>query len=251
MQFMHSKPRGRARSVPPLCDPFGHMSRMKPTYCRLALFPLLFLGLSIAHGISNQDGGAPQARISPDSVRVTVIDGDDIRFLRLSGVERLSQNRVTQIVQDDQGFIWLATQHGLDRYDGYEFRMFKNEPTEPNSLCGVFMLALFKDRSGTLWMGCEHGLDRFDPTTETFAHYQIFPGATPHRSDQVRHILADPDGILWLSTGRGLCRLDSRSQRVTWFHHDAGDRLSLSSDDLKSTGRDRRGVFWGDRKSVV
>jgi ligand-binding sensor domain-containing protein/signal transduction histidine kinase len=217
---------------------------MKPTYCRLALLPLLFLGLSTAHGISNPDGGAPQARISPDSVRVTVIDGDDIRFLRLSGVERLSQNRVTQIVQDDQGFIWLATQHGLDRYDGYEFRLFKNEPTEPNSLCGVFMLALFKDRSGTLWMGCEHGLDRFEPATEAFVHYQVGFGTIPRLSDAVRHIYGDPNGVLWLSTGRGLCRLDPQSRKTTWFHHNADDPLSLSSDDIKSSGNDRHGAFW-------
>jgi hypothetical protein len=56
--------------------------------------------------------------------------------------------------------MWLATQHGVDRYDGYEFRMFKNDPRQANSLCGVFMLSLFKDRSGTLWMGCEHDLAR-------------------------------------------------------------------------------------------
>ena len=244
MQFMHSKPRGRARSVPPLCDPFGHMSRMKPTYCRLALLPLLFLGLSTAHGISNPDGGAPEARINPDPVRVNVIEGDDVRFLRLSGIEGLSQNRVTQIVQDDQGFMWLATQHGVDRYDGYQFRMFKNDPHQPNSLCGVFMFSLFKDRSGTLWMGCEHGLDRFDPSTETFVHYQIASDSVPHLADAVRHIYEDASGMLWLSTGHGLCRLDPHSRKTTWFRHNAGDRLSLSSDDIKSSGQDRQGVFW-------
>ena len=217
---------------------------MKPTYCRLALLPLLFLGLSTAHGISNPDGGAPQARISPDPVRVNVIEGDDVRFLRLSGIEGLSQNRVTQIVQDDQGFMWLATQHGVDRYDGYQFRMFKNDPHQPNSLCGVFMFSLFKDRSGTLWMGCEHGLDRFDPSTETFVHYQIASDSVPHLADAVRHIYEDASGMLWLSTGHGLCRLDPHSRKTTWFRHNAGDRLSLSSDDIKSSGQDRQGVFW-------
>ncbi len=216
------------------------MPGMKPTFCGFPLLVLLLCGLPSAQGISSPHEGVPQARMNPDPVRLNVIDGDDIRFLRLSGVERLSQNRVNQIVQDDQGFMWFATQHGVDRYDGYEFRLFKNDPAQPNSPCGVLMLSLFKDRSGTLWMGCEHGLDRFEPTTEAFVHYEFDPGTT----DVVRHISEDPSGMLWLSTGHGLGRLDPHSRKITWFRHNAGDPLSLSSDDVKSTGSDRRGGFW-------
>jgi len=52
------------------------------------------------------------------SVRMPAIDGDDIRFSRLSTAQGLSQTQVAQIVQDDQGFVWFGTQYGLDRYDG-------------------------------------------------------------------------------------------------------------------------------------
>jgi ligand-binding sensor domain-containing protein/signal transduction histidine kinase len=218
---------------------------MRPSFFGLSLIALFFFGLAGARSGPSPDAGeAPQARFNPDPVRVNVVEGDDVRFLRLSGIEGLSQNRVTQIVQDDQGFMWLATQHGVDRYDGYQFRMFKNEPHQANSLCGVFMLSLFKDRSGTLWMGCEHGLDRFDPSTESFVHYRISFGTVPHQSEAVRHIYEDAGGILWLSTGQGLCRLDPHSRKTTWYRHSAGDRLSLSSDDIKSSGEDRHGVFW-------
>jgi ligand-binding sensor domain-containing protein/signal transduction histidine kinase len=224
---------------------WAHVSCVTPTFRTVSLLALLFFGLPSARGSASPDaGGVPQARINPDPVRVNVIEGDDVRFLRLSGVEGLSQNRVTQIVQDDQGFIWLATQHGVDRYDGYQFRMFKNDPAQPNSLCGVFMLSLFKDRAGTLWMGCESGLDRFEPGTGAFVHYQIASETIPRLSDAVRHIYEDAGGMLWLSTGHGLCRLDPHSRKTTWFHHNPGDRLSLSSDDIKSSGRDQHGVFW-------
>jgi ligand-binding sensor domain-containing protein/signal transduction histidine kinase len=218
---------------------------MRPTFCRLALLALSFFGLPSVQGSSSPDaGGVPQARISLETVRVNVVEGDDIRFPRLSGVESLSQSRVTHIVQDNQGFMWFGTQYGVDRYDGYQFKIFKNDPAQPNSLCGVYMLSLFKDRSGTLWMGCEHGFDRFDPSTETFIHYQIASDTAPHLSDAVRHIYEDPSGMLWLSTGRGLARLDPHSQRTTWFHHDANNPFSLSSDDVKSSGQDRQGGFW-------
>jgi ligand-binding sensor domain-containing protein/signal transduction histidine kinase len=218
---------------------------MRPTFCRPSLLALSFFGLASAQGSSSPDAGeAPQARFNPEPVRVNVIEGDDVRFLRPSGIEGLSQNRVTQIVQDDQGFMWLATQHGVDRYDGYQFRMFKKDPRQANSLCGVFMLSMFKDRSGTLWMGCEDGLDRFDPSTEIFVHNPISSDAVPHQSDAVRHVYEDANGFLWLSTGHGLCKLDPHSRKTTWYRHSADDRLSLSSDDIKSSGEDRHGVFW-------
>ena len=226
------------------------LRRMRPSFCRLSLpalslLALSFFGLAGAQGSSSPDAAdVPQARFNPDPVRLNVIEGDDLRFLRVSGIEGLSQNRVTQIVQDDQGFMWLATQHGVDRYDGYQFRMFKNDPHQANSLCGVFMLSLFKDHSGTLWMGCEYGLDRFDPATEIFAHNPIHSDTVPHQSDAVRHVYEDANGILWLSTGHGLCKLDPQSRKTTWYRHTADDRFSLSSDDIKSSGADRHGVFW-------
>jgi ligand-binding sensor domain-containing protein/signal transduction histidine kinase len=218
---------------------------MGPTFYRLSLLTFLLFGLPSAQGSSSPNsGGPPQARINPDTVRLNVVEGDDIRFLPLSGLESLSQSRVTHIVQDDQGFMWFGTQYGVDRYDAYQFKVFKNDPGQPSSLCGVYMLSLFKDRSGTLWMGCENGLDRFDPSSETFIHYRIASDGVPHLSDVVRHIHEDSSGMLWLSTGRGLARLDPHSRQTTWFHHDTNDSLSLSSNDVKSSGQDRQGQFW-------
>jgi ligand-binding sensor domain-containing protein/signal transduction histidine kinase len=217
---------------------------MKTTFARVLLVSLMVCGSRNAWASADSIGGVLQAHFNPLPVRLSLVDGDDIRFLRPSGIEGLSQNRITQIAQDDQGFIWLATQHGVDRYDGYEFRIFKNDPHEVNSLCGVFMLSLFKDRSGSLWMGCENGLDRFDPSTERFAHYRISSSQVPHLSDVVRHIYEDPDGMLWLSTGRGLCKLDPHTSKTTWFRHKEDDPLSLSSDNIKSSGQDRSGMFW-------
>jgi hypothetical protein len=90
----------------------------------------------------------PQVRVNPEIVHLPVKEGSDIRFVRLSRAQGLSQQRVTHIVQDDQGFMWFGTQYGLNRFDGYQFRVFKREPDDPASLCGVFISALFKDRAG-------------------------------------------------------------------------------------------------------
>jgi ligand-binding sensor domain-containing protein len=75
-----------------------------------------------------------------DSVEVvTLIDGDDLRFSRLSTAQGLSQTRVDHVVQDDRGFMWFATQYGLNRYDGYSYKIFAHDAARETSLSCVYI----------------------------------------------------------------------------------------------------------------
>jgi signal transduction histidine kinase/ligand-binding sensor domain-containing protein len=171
-----------------------------------------------------------------------VAEGGDMRFIRLGRSRGLSQQLVTKIVQDDRGFLWFGTQFGLNRYDGYNFRIFKNDPADPGSLCDVVISSLFIDRSGRLWIGCDYVLDRYDPQTETFVHYRL--AQSTGIGGSVRHISQDRTGMLWLSTGNGLYGLDPITGKIAHFGHDDADPSSLSSDDIRSSGEDRAGTFW-------
>jgi PAS domain S-box-containing protein len=185
----------------------------------------------------------PQAHFNR-AVRLPVIDSNDVRFARLSTSSGLSQTRVAYIVQDGTGFIWFGTQYGLNRYDGYNFKVFTHVEKRPNSLSGVYIHSLFKDRSGMLWIGCDQYLDRLDPRTERFTHYRLGsqdPNAVP---EPVVHIRQDRAGFLWLSTGKGLYRLDPATGEISHYEHDANDSQSLSSDDIKAAGEDREGNLW-------
>ena len=148
--------------------------------------------------------GPRQAHVDPRTIILPVVDGKDIRFTRLSTEEGLSQTRVSQIVQDDQGFMWFGSQYGLNRYDGYKFKVYKHEPGRTNSLACVYIYSLFKDRSGSLWIGCEESLDKFDPITEAFTHYRIDAKEAEGGTVPVTHISQDRTGVLWLATVRGL-----------------------------------------------
>lgn len=108
-----------------------------------------------------------------DVVRLPVEEAKGLRFHRLSTADGLSQTRVAQIVQDDLGFVWFGTQYGLNRYDGYNFKLFVHEPGNASSAAGTFVFSLFKDRDGLIWIGWSKGLDRLDPRTETFTHYPV------------------------------------------------------------------------------
>jgi len=177
-------------------------------------------------------------------VRLTVSEGRDIRFARITRTQGLSQTRVDKIVQDDLGFIWFGTQYGLNRYDGYHFKVFANDNKDPRSLAGVDIFSLFKDHSGTIWVGCAHSLDRFDAKTSTFEHFHIEQGEPADSDVTVRHISEDPSGVLWLSTATGLYSLNPATRKTTRFRHDPADPASLADDHMKFTGTDRRGHFW-------
>jgi len=159
-------------------------------------------------------------------------------------VNSLSQTRAAPTVQDRLGFLWFGTQYGLDRFDGYKFKVFRHEPGQPNSLGGVFVRSLFIDHSGNLWVGCDQSLDKFDPVTETFTHFRIGRQGTNENDGPAIHISEDESGKLWLATFKGLFMLDPVNGQTIRFTHDPNDPSSLSANDINFCDEDRRGTFW-------
>ncbi len=208
-------------------------------------------GVAIADGTNAQmspavGNGVQLPRVAAEVVNVPVVEGGSTRFTRISTAEGLSQTRVSQIVQDDRGFIWFGTQYGLDRYDGYEFKVYVHEAGRVNSLAGAFIYSLFKDRSGMLWIGCNRTLDRFDPRTKTFTHYRIESQTDDpaNLGGTVVHISQDRSGFLWLATATGLHRLDPNTGAIVHYRHSPGNPGGLSTNVITWSGEDRRGDFW-------
>src|SRR5215218_8995252 len=84
----------------------------------------------------------------------------------ISIAQGLSQGMVFDILQDKEGFIWIATKNGLNRYDGYSFTVFTNDPYNPYSLSGNTVSTLFEDSKGRIWAGTENaGLNVYDKKT--------------------------------------------------------------------------------------
>jgi ligand-binding sensor domain-containing protein len=214
---------------------------------RRGRFPLTSIGCALLtwwpYSIFAAESLPAQAEVIERSVVTHVVDANDLVFSRLASNTGLSQARVSHIVQDDQGFIWFGTQYGLNRYDGYEFKVFAHDPLQPNSLGGVYIKSLFKDHAGRLWIGCDQRLDRFDPITETFVHYSI--RAEARGGDvAVNGISEDASGMLWLATDSGLFSFEPATGRSIGFRHNDTDRTTLSSDTIKYAGEDRGGAFW-------
>lgn len=126
------------------------------------------------------------------------------RFMKLSVEQGLSQSTVFSILEDSRGFMWFGTRTGgLNRYNGYEFTVFKNNPQNKNSLSSNEVISLYEDSSGTLWVGTRNGgLNRFDLHLENFEHIEL-AGVSENRYT-VSSILSKDENTLWLGTCKGL-----------------------------------------------
>jgi ligand-binding sensor domain-containing protein/serine phosphatase RsbU (regulator of sigma subunit) len=168
---------------------------------------------------------------------------DRIDFDRLSLEDGLSQSIIEAIVQDRQGFMWFATEDGLNRYDGYDFTVFRNQPGNSDSLGYNELKALYEDDDGILWVGIfETGLNSFDPTTLEVVRYRHDPDdPTTLSHDTVRVVLEDSAGRLWVGTqGGGLDRLD-RGTNV-FHHYELGG--APGGEDVRAIAEDAAGAIW-------
>lgn len=144
----------------------------------------------------------------------------NIKFTRFTAGQGLSQNTVHGIIQDKKGVLWFATADGLNRYDGYGFKIYRSEIGNPNSLSNNYIVRIYEDRAGHIWLGTlGGGLNRFDPDTETFVRYQHDKNdSTTISSNTIRGIYEDNQGIIWIGTyGGGLNCLDPKTQKITRF----------------------------------
>src|SRR6187549_4274442 len=85
-----------------------------------------------------------------------------LQFQHLSDVQGLSNNRVWSITQDKYGLIWVGTQDGLNRFDGYKVDVYRTERGNKNSLPNNYIRCLFTDSHGTVWIGTQNGMAYYD-----------------------------------------------------------------------------------------
>ena len=167
-------------------------------------------------------------------------------FSTLSLEQGLSQSIVECMLQDRRGFLWLGTEDGLNRYDGYTFTIFKENSTDPNSLSHDNILCLLQDDEGFIWIGTYHGgLNRYGPETGKFTRFVADPDDPASISHNIVAALAqDGEGTIWVGTARGL---EAWKPGTDDFVH-AGDRgeewSQLAGFSIGSLLVDSGGSLW-------
>ncbi|MEM7657541.1 MAG: two-component regulator propeller domain-containing protein [Bacteroidota bacterium] len=133
----------------------------------------------------------------------------ELQFQRFGVEDGLSQVTVNAIIQDTQGYLWVGTNQGLNRYDGYEFRQYLADASQHTGPSHNFINALLEDHQGMLWVGTANGLNRYDPSQDEWTYFSPKEGDT---TSLVHHdiysLYEDQQQRLWIGTGVGFCRLD-------------------------------------------
>jgi len=118
-----------------------------------------------------------------------------VRFERISMAEGLSQSGISAMAQDDAGYLWFGTQYGLNRYDGYQFQVWRHDPDDLDSLASSRVTDILASRSGELWVGSKKGLNRFDPRHGRIKRIELpHKDAPAHPGETGVSILAGEDG---------------------------------------------------------
>ncbi|MDB6045419.1 MAG: hypothetical protein JWM63_3970 [Gammaproteobacteria bacterium] len=149
----------------------------------------------------------------------------------------------TSLAEDGDGFLWVGTQNGLARWDGYHFRSYKSDPAIAGALPDNFIRKLHTDAAGRLWIGTNSGgLARYDRGRDRFITYPAGLAGLSHVS--VRDIVDDGSGGVWVATDGGLDHLRPETGDISHLRHDAADADSLPDNRIRALFRDRDGALW-------
>jgi len=174
-------------------------------------------------------------------------ENTSISFEHLSIENGLNKLSIIDIIQDHQGFMWFATNFGLNKYDGYTTTNYRFDNKDPNSISNDRIQTLFEDSDGILWIGTQNGgLNKYNRETDSFVRYQnIASEPTSISSNYVVTVYEDIKGNFWLGTqGGGLNKMDKENGTFTHYLWNPNDETSLPSNYVNDIFEDKSGRLW-------
>jgi ligand-binding sensor domain-containing protein len=176
---------------------------------------------------------------------ITASRAQDLRFDHLSVDKGLSQGNVWDVKQDSLGFIWIATEDGLNLFDGYRFTVYKNNPDDSTSLTNNNINSLAEDHSGNIWVATREGLNRYNRISnrfEQFLHDPNNPRSLPHNS--ITNVFCDSRNTIWACTNDGLARFNRETHDFDVFRHKDDETQSLAGNTVKCIVEDKNKTLW-------
>lgn len=168
-------------------------------------------------------------------------------FNQLTIGNGLSNGNITCILQDSRGFIWIGTDDGLNKYDGYQMTIFRQNPQLVNSIGGNSIRCLFEDSQSNLWIGLKgNGLSKLNLKTGVFKTYKHLPSEKKSISyNDVSGIVEDKQGKIWIAVDRGSLEMYN-SETEDFEHFQIFDRRTNQqlNNALTDIEIDKDGFLW-------
>ena len=150
------------------------------------------------------------------------LDAQSYYFTHYQVENGLSNNTVICSLQDDRGFMWFGTKDGLNRFDGYTFKIFRVNIKDPSTLGNNVIVCLHKDKNNRLWIGTEGGLYTYNPINESFTHL------LQSGENEIRDIKSDDEGNLWFLKKFTLVKYNINSHRSHLYNNTGFEATSIS-----------------------
>ncbi|WP_077341550.1 response regulator [Pseudocolwellia agarivorans] len=156
------------------------------------------------------------------------------QFSHFSLEDGLSQATAQTMLYDSQGFLWVGTTDGLNKYDGYQFKVYRHNPDDNKSISSNDLISSLEDSAGNLWFGTNgQGITLFDKKTEGFTHFKFLENESTSLSHGVvKTIAQDKKGGLWFGTKKGLNHLVRPSDKFIHFNHPLETGINASDLDI-------------------
>ncbi|MBT1701701.1 ligand-binding sensor domain-containing protein [Chryseosolibacter indicus] len=208
----------------------------------------------------------------------------DIRFHHINVDDGLPSNTVNSVITDSRGFIWIASENGVSRFDGYSFTNFRAKESDSLTISSNITYVVFEDRQERLWLGSQNGLDLYNRNLDRFDKhfFSNFPVRAIYQDSRnnlwigcddglylyneadgsfskmyhemfdtggvvyntIPSIIEDRNGKLWIGTSNGVCVLDTRKGTYKQYLHEPGKKGSLTENNVRKIVEDQKGRIW-------
>ncbi len=167
------------------------------------------------------------------------------KFEHLTVNDGLSSNRIRCIYKDSKGYLWMGTDVGLDKYDSYQVKKYRNIEKEPETISNDILTSIYEDRDKNLWFGTYDGLNLFDPAKDNFKVFKRKSDDTSSlNSNCITGIVEDKKGNLWIeSDGNCLNKWVPETQKFIRYQFES-DKGYLNPRPSKMLAIDSTGYLW-------
>jgi ligand-binding sensor domain-containing protein len=175
----------------------------------------------------------------------------NIKFENISTKEGLSQSSPNCIIQDTRGIIWIGTEDGLNKYDGYNFTVYKPEVNNPGSISNNRIKCILESGDGILWIGTTGGgLNLYNRRQDSFTHFNGYD-SSHFNSEIINCLYEDIHGTIWAGTTHGLVKIQPSLRKISLFVNDPFNSGSISNDYITCITSDNSGYLWaGTQKGL-